>query len=83
MPSEQCRVDRPVRAWLGLVGLIGLLWVFVFVAVPAAQRLPYMQPTVGALLDSGIEVSALYYTGVEKVAEAEAAMRAATGRSRP
>jgi hypothetical protein len=70
-------------AWIELASILVLLWVVMFVGIPAAQRLPYMAPTVGALLDSGIEVSALYYTGVEKVSEAEAAVRTAANHSRP
>jgi hypothetical protein len=81
--SERRNTADPMRAWVELVSILALLWVVMFVAIPAAQRLPYMAPTVGALLDSGIEVSALYYTGVEKVSEAEAAVRAAANRSRP
>jgi hypothetical protein len=42
-----------------------------------------MAQTVRTLLDSGIEVSAIYYTGVEKVAESESAIRGAVGSSRP
>ena len=81
--SEQRNTGDPMRAWVELVSILALLWVVMFVGIPAVQRLPYIAPTVGALLDSGIEVSALYYTGVEKVSEAEAAMRAAGSRSRP
>jgi hypothetical protein len=81
--SEQRNTRDPMRAWVELLSILALLWVVIFVAIPAAQRLPYIAPAVGALLDSGIEVSALYYTGVEKVSEAEAAVRAAASHSRP
>lgn len=75
--SERRHAGDPMRAWVELVSILVLLALVMFVGIPAVQRLPSMAPTVGALLDSGIEVSALYYTGVEKVSEAEAAMRAA------
>ena len=75
--TEYRHSGDPMRAWVELVSILVLLSLVMFVGIPAVQRLPYMAPTVGALLDSGIEVSALYYTGVEKVSEAEAAMRAA------
>jgi hypothetical protein len=69
--------------WVRLGLLLAALWMVVFVAIPAAQRLPGMAPAVQALLDSGIEVGALYYTGVEKVAQAEAAVHGAARRTSP
>ena len=76
-------VGAQARRWLALLIGLAALWLTIGVAIPAAQRLPFMGPTVRALLDSGIEVSAIYYTGVEKVSQAESAVRAATGRGRP
>jgi hypothetical protein len=69
-----------LRRWLALGLALAALWMVVTVAIPAAQRLPGMAGPVQALLDSGIEVGALYYTGVEKVSEAEAAVH---GAARP
>lgn len=66
-----------LRRWLALACGLGLLWIALAVGIPAAQRLPSMAPAVQTLLDSGIEVTAIYYTGVEKVAESEATVRAA------
>jgi hypothetical protein len=70
----------PLRRWGALLAMLALLWVMLFVAVPAAQRHPALAPGVQAIIDSGIEAGAIYYTGVEQVAEAEAAMR---GVARP
>jgi hypothetical protein len=69
-----------LRRWTRLLLGAGLLWVVVFVAIPAAQRLPGMAPAVQALLDSGIETGAIFYTGVEKVAQAEAAVHGVARR---
>jgi hypothetical protein len=71
---------RALRRWGALLAMLALLWVMLFVAVPAAQRHPALAPGVQAIIDSGIEAGAIYYTGVEQVAEAEAAMR---GVARP
>lgn len=70
-----------LRQWFALALSIAILWGAIFVVIPAAQRLPAIAPAVQTLRESGIEVSAIYYTGVEKVAEAEAAMRAASDRA--
>lgn len=69
--------------WTRLGLLLAVLWGVVFVAIPAAQRLPGMAPAVQALLESGIEAGAIYYTGVEKVAQAEAAVHGAARRPSP
>lgn len=72
--------EARLRRWGRLGVLLAVLWVVVFIAIPAAQRLPGMQPAVQALLESGIEAGAIYYTGVEKVAQAEAAVHGAARR---
>jgi hypothetical protein len=74
---------NPLVRWCRLGLALIALWMAAFVAIPALQRLPGMAVAVQALLDSGIEVGALYYTGVEKVAEAEAAVHRAARPSAP
>ena len=46
-------------------------WGFIFVLAPAMQRMPAIGAIVKYIEESGINASALYYTGIEETAEAE------------
>ena len=48
-----------------------LLCLFVFVIAPAMQRIALIGSIADHIDESGIEASALYYTGVEETATAE------------
>ena len=72
--SPGARVRRLAHGWCMLAAASALLYAVVFIAIPASNRLPLLAPAVQYLLDSGIEVTALYYTGVEKTADAERAI---------
>ncbi len=59
-----------VRRWLMFLGCIAAVWVFMFVLAPAAQRVPHVGSLAASIEQTGINASALYYTGVEETAEA-------------
>jgi hypothetical protein len=60
-----------LRRWAALFLLLLLVWTFMFVIAPIAQELPMVRPVAAYVEESGINASALYYTGVEEAAEAE------------
>ncbi len=65
--SCSCMWRRWVRFFLCLL----LVWVFMFLIAPIGQRLPAVQTLTEYVAETGINASALYYTGVEETAEAE------------
>ena len=83
MSAREGTAGGVLRRWGALAAILAVLWLMLGIVIPAVQRVPAMSEPVEVLLDSGIEVSAIYYTGVEKVAEAESVVRGAVGRTRP
>ncbi|RJP71967.1 MAG: hypothetical protein C4532_06720 [Candidatus Abyssobacteria bacterium SURF_17] len=66
------------RRWARLFLSLFVLWVFVFVVAPLVQQLPPIKQIATFVRESGINASALYYTGVEETAHAETYLRNAT-----
>jgi hypothetical protein len=64
-----------LRKWAALAAGMAIVWVFIFVIAPALQKNEMVQPLAEYVRESGIEASALYYTGVEETGEAEAYLR--------
>lgn len=65
----------PVRRWAAFAAGIFLIWLFMFVIAPWLQRSPAIKPLADFVNESGINASALYYTGVEEVGDADMNIR--------
>jgi len=61
----------PIRRWTALVLCLLLVWAFMFVLAPMMQALPPIRAIADCIDETGINASALYYTGVDETAEAE------------
>jgi len=66
---------RSASAWIQLAAGIGIIWLFMFWIGPAFMKLPGYSEMARFIDESGIQATAIYYTGVEEVGEATAAMR--------
>ncbi len=66
--------SRPSRSFLGKWLHFGLcimaFWLLVFVVLPLGQRLPLVKPVMGVIKESGVDVSAYFYTQSEETAYA-------------
>jgi len=60
-----------LRRWTMFVLCLLLVWGFMFVVAPLIQRVPQVGSLAVSIQETGINASALYYTGVEETAEAE------------
>lgn len=60
-----------VRRWMAFLVCLVLVWMFMFVLAPMAQRVPPVGSIAACIEETGINASALYYTGVDETAEAE------------
>jgi hypothetical protein len=60
-----------LRRWMGLLLCMLVVWAFMFVFAPMLQRVPAINALTSYIEDSGINASALYYTGLDETAEAE------------
>lgn len=59
-----------VRRWLAFLVCVGVVWMFMFVLAPMMQRIPPVGSLAASIEETGINASALYYTGVDETAEA-------------
>lgn len=64
-----------LRKWAALAFGLALVWAFMFVIAPQLQKNELVRPLAEYVRESGIEASALYYTGVQETGEAEAYLR--------
>lgn len=70
--SEKSKqLGQTFRGWARLLFCALLICIFMFVLAPLLQRLSMVNALAKYIEDSGIDASALYYTGVEETAEAE------------
>jgi hypothetical protein len=60
-----------LRRWAALLACVLAVWAFMFVLAPMLQRVPAINALTSYIDDSGINASALYYTGLDETAEAE------------
>jgi hypothetical protein len=60
-----------LRRWAALLMCVFLVWAFMFVLAPMLQRLPAVRSLTSYIEESGINASAIYYTGLDETAEAE------------
>lgn len=70
----------PLRAWLGLVVGLGLLWTATYIVLPWGQTLPYIQPIMQAIEESDIDAGTYWYTQSEETALAQMYVRHAIRR---
>jgi hypothetical protein len=52
-----------------------MVWVFMFVLAPLAQKIPMVNTLTTFIEETGIDAGALFYTEVEEASEAELNMR--------
>jgi hypothetical protein len=64
--------------WIALGLCVLVVWVVMFVIAPMGQRLASIRPLADYIDETGINASALYYTGVPETAEAEMYLRHAS-----
>lgn len=74
--EKKTRKSR-VRAWTQLAVGFGILAGLVFGAVPLLQHTAFMETRTKRLDAEGIDTSALFYTEVTQVGDAEIALRRA------
>ena len=60
-----------IKQWLLFIVSLLAVWLFVFVIAPAARQIPHVGSLAEYIDESGIEASALYYTGVEETATSD------------
>jgi hypothetical protein len=60
-----------LRRWTALAICVLIVWALMFLVAPMLQRLPAINALTSYIDDSGINASALYYTGLDETAEAE------------
>ncbi len=78
--SQSTRASDRLRRWgLLLLGLTGL-WAFVFLLAPWIEGWEPVGEVCAAVRESGIDATALFYTEVEEVAEAERTLRNSIGQ---
>jgi hypothetical protein len=70
-PTRREHPARLVKRWAAFIVCLTVVWAFVFVIAPALQKVPLVGSLTAYIEQSGINASALYYTGVEETAEAE------------
>lgn len=73
--------SRRLRAWLGLAFGLGLLWAAIYIVLPWAQTLPYIQPIMQAIEESDIDAGTYWYTQCEETAQAQMYVRHAIRRT--
>ncbi len=71
----QKRPSSLIRKWAALFFGFLLVWVFMFVIAPWIQKSPSVKPLAEFIEESGIDASALYYTEVDEVGDAETNIR--------
>ena len=64
-----------LRKWGTLAAGLAIVWAFMFIIAPQLQKNELVRPLAEYVRESGIEASALYYTGVQETGEAEAYLR--------
>ena len=74
-PDGTKRPSGLLIRWAALLLCLGLIWLFVFVLAPAAEKSEMIKPLTDYVRESGIEASALYYSEVEETSEAELYLR--------
>lgn len=68
--------DRKSNGWARLLAWLLLIWAFAFVFAPWLQNHSTVVKTLADYIDaSGIDASAIYYTEVEEVGEADLMIR--------
>ena len=60
-----------LRRWAAFFACLLVLWAGMFIVAPMAQRLSVVGSLARHIEESGINASALFYTGVDETAEAE------------
>ncbi len=64
-------IRNPALQWLAFLASLAAVWGFVFVLALLARRIPPVKSLAEYIDESGIEASALYYSGVEETATSE------------
>ena len=71
----QPRPSGVVKRWMHLALWLLLLWAFIFVVGPIAQKIPAVGILANYIKESGIDAGAIYYTEVDEVGESDQAIR--------
>ena len=66
----RCPIDI-MRRWTALFLCLMMVWMLMFVMGPALRRLAQVSQITTYIEETGINASALYYTGLDETAEAE------------
>ena len=75
MPNVPYNLAGLLRKWATLLAGLAVVWAFIFVIAPQLQKNELVRPLAEYVRESGIEASALYYTGVKETGEAEIYLR--------
>ncbi|UCG78040.1 MAG: hypothetical protein JSV21_10830 [Nitrospirota bacterium] len=67
--------------WAMMLFCLAIVWLFIFVAAPAMQSSPMVEPLAVYINESGIDAGALYYTEIEETSEAEVYLRSVLKRT--